>query len=119
MFKQYRILFFFLIISLLWTYSCDLIEKPEEEAVITIGDKTVNRKEVRYEIDRIIFDMGITEQDVKTNIKPIINKIVEKKLILEYGLKNGITISADELESAVKKVRREYPEDIFSEMLYI
>ncbi|MGD9157512.1 MAG: peptidylprolyl isomerase [Desulfobacteraceae bacterium] len=117
MFNQYRILFFFLIISLLWTCSCDLIEKPEEEAAITIGDKTISRKEVREEIDRTIFDMGITEQDAKTYIKPIINKIVEKKLILEYGNKNGITISEDELETAVKEVRQEYPEDVFNQML--
>jgi parvulin-like peptidyl-prolyl isomerase len=116
-FNQYRILFFFLIISLLWTCSCDLIEKPEEEAAITIGDKTISRKEVREEIDRTIFDMGITEQDAKTYIKPIINKIVEKKLILEYGNKNGITISEDELETAVKEVRQEYPEDVFNQML--
>jgi parvulin-like peptidyl-prolyl isomerase len=103
--------------SLIWTYSCNFIEKPEEEAVIAIGNKKISRKEAREEIDRIISDMGITDKDAKNSIKAIINKIVEKNLILEYGNKNGITISADELESEVNTLRRDYPEDVFREML--
>ena len=111
-----RIYFFLLIISVLWTCSCNFIKKPEE-TLITIGDKSISRKEVRKEIERMILDMGITEQDVKTNIKPIIDKIVEKKLILEYGQNNGITISAEELESAEKVLRRNFPEDVFKDIL--
>ncbi len=117
LFNSYRILLFLLIISLLWTCSCNLIEQPEEESVITIGNKTISRKEMRKEIERIIFDMGITDNDAKTGIKAIINKIVEKNLILEYGKKNGITISAEELKSAVEIMRRDYPDDVFNEML--
>jgi len=37
--------------------------------------------------------------------------------MLEYGKKNGITISADELESAVNTLRQDYPEDVFKETL--
>lgn len=117
MFTQYRIFFFLLIISLLWTHSCNLFKAPEEETVIFIGDNGISLKEVREEIARIISDMGITEKDANANLKGIINKIVEKKLILEYGKKKGITISADELESAVIELRKDYPEDVFKEML--
>ena len=82
-----------------------------------IGDTSLNRKEVHKEIERVIFDMGITDNDVKTGIKSILNKIVEKKLILEYGRKNGVTVSSEELESAVKILRQDYPDDVFKEIL--
>ncbi len=82
-----------------------------------IGDTSLNRKEVHKEIERVIFDMGITDNDVKTGIKSILNKIVEKKLILEYGRKNGVTVSPEELESAVKILRQDYPDDVFKEIL--
>lgn len=117
MFNQHKILSFLIIMPVLLVYSCNLMEKPEEKKVITIGDKNISRKEVQEEIDRIIFDMGITDKDAKASIKAIINKIIEKKLILEYGKKNGITISSDELESEVRTLRQDYPEDIFKEML--
>lgn len=117
MFNLNRLFFCLLILSLLWIHSCNFFENPEDETVITIGDSTISRKEVRKEIDRIIFDMGITDQDLKTNIKSIINKIVEKRLILEYGKRNGITLSPDELESAVKKVKQGYTEEDFNAML--
>ena len=117
MFNLNRILIFLLLISLLWTFSCNFFENPEEEAAITIGEKTISRKDVQKEIDRIVFDMGITNKDAKASIKPIINKIVEKFLILEYGRKNGITISADELESEIKTLRKDTPDDVFKEML--
>ena len=117
MFNLYRIILYLLISSLLWTYSCNFIDEPEEEAVITIGDVKISIKETREEIDRFIFDMGITDQDARSGIKSIIDKIVEKKLILEYGKKNGITVSSDELENAVKTIRQDYPEDVFNEIL--
>ena len=106
---------FLLIISVLWTCSCNLI-KPED-AVITIGNKSFGREEVRKELEHIILDMGIADKEAKANIKSIINKIVEKKLMLEYGQKNGITISQDELKAAEKKLRRDFPDDVFNNML--
>ncbi len=117
MFNPYKNLYPLLLLSLLCVNSCNVIRQPEEEAVVTVGDTSINRKEMRHEIDRIMYDMGISEQDLKTAITSIINKIVEKKLILEYGRKNGITVSQDELETAVNEIRQDYPEDVFSEIL--
>ena len=112
----YRILFSLLTVSFLWPCSCGLVEKPEE-AVIVIGDISLGKKEVQKEIERMILDMGITDKDVRTNIKPVINKIVEKKLILEYGQKNGISISEEELGSAEKALRKDFPDDVFKDLL--
>ena len=117
MFNPNPILYFLLISTLLFTNSCDFIEQPEKEAAATIGSTTISRKEMREEIDHVISDMGITDQDARAGIKSIINKIVEKKLILEYGRKHGITVSPAELETAVKAIKQDYPEDVFTEIL--
>lgn len=117
MLKLYRILFYLLISSLLWTCSCNPGKGLKTEAVVTIGDTAISRKEMHDEIEHLIHDMGITDQDAKTGIKSIINKIVEKNLILEYGRKNGITVSPEELDAAVKTIKRDYPDDVFRETL--
>ena len=117
MFNLHRIIYYLMVSSMLWTCSCNFVDEPEEEAVITIGDATISMKEMREEIDRFIYDMGITDQDARSGVKSIIDKIVEKRLILEYGRKNGITVSSDELENAVKAIKQDYPEDVFNEIL--
>jgi len=108
---------FFLISFLLLTLSCNFIESPEENVVITIGDAPINRDELRNNIERVIFEMSITDQDIKLGIKSIIDKVIEKKLILEYGKAEGINITDEELDLAIKEIKSDYPEDIFNEML--
>jgi peptidyl-prolyl cis-trans isomerase C len=115
-FNLYRYKYYLLVSSLLCLFSCGFIPTGEE-TVITIGDKAINRKEMRNEIDRIKYDMGISDKEIKEGIKSIINRIVEKKLILEYGRKKGITVSADELSAAVDAVKQDYPGDLLNEVL--
>lgn len=113
--KNNKILFLISFITLI--LSCNFAEPPEENIVITIGDNSISRDELRDDIERVIFEMGITEQDAKLGIKSIIDKVIEKKLILEYGKTRGIHITDEELDSAVKDIKSDYPEDIFNEML--
>jgi peptidyl-prolyl cis-trans isomerase C len=116
-FNLYRNLFFLLVYSLLWILSSCGAGPADEEAVITIGDTPISRKEVLGEIDRIKYDIGISDQEIKKGIKPIINRIVQKKLILEYGKKEGISVSADELSSAVNAIKQDYPGEMLNEVL--
>ncbi len=97
--------------------SCNFAEPPEENIVITIGDTAIGKDELRYDIERVIFEMGITDQEAKLGIKSIIDKVIEKKLILEYGKTKKIIITNEELDSAVKDIKKDYPEDVFNEIL--
>lgn len=108
---------FFLISFLSFILSCNFVEPPEENIVITIGDTSISKDELGKDIERVIFEMGITDQDAKHGIKSIIDKVIEKKLILEYGKIEGIYITNEELDSAVNEIKNLYPEDIFNEML--
>ncbi|MFC1839692.1 peptidyl-prolyl cis-trans isomerase [Thermodesulfobacteriota bacterium] len=108
---------YFLTSFLIITLSCNFVEPPDENIVITVGDTSISRDELREDIERVIFEMGITDQDAKIGIKSIVDKVIEKKLILEYGKIKGIYITDEELDSAVIEIKNDYPEDIFNEML--
>jgi len=116
-FNLYLKIYYILIISsLLLIFSCGVRPK-DEEAVITIGERAISKREVLHEIERIKYDMGLSAGEIKEGIKSILNRIVEKNLILEYGRRNGITISEEELQAAVNEVRHDYPGDLLNEVL--
>lgn len=117
MFNLYLKIYYLLIISsLLCIFSCGVVPE-DEEAAITIGETSISKKEVLHEIEHIKYDMGLTALEVQEGIDSIINKIVEKNLILEYGRRNGISISEEEFRTAVNEVRQDYPGDLLNEVL--
>jgi peptidyl-prolyl cis-trans isomerase C len=62
--------------------------------------------------------MGVTDQEVNYVIDPLVSKLVDHYLILEYGRQNGITVSEKELEIAVEDIKKDYPEEaVFQQML--
>jgi parvulin-like peptidyl-prolyl isomerase len=111
--KKYLLcLFLFAFIS-----ACQIFDGSEGKAVIAVGKTGVSKAEVRGEIGSIISEMGMTDEEAKTAIKSIIEKITEKYLIMEYGKEQGITVSGEELEVAVRGIKSDYPESGFNEML--
>ena len=107
---------FFIIAVTITLSACQIFENPKEKVVITVGSSSITDEELRREIQHIIFDMGVTDQEAKNGIEPIINKVVEKSLIMEYGKEKGITVTDRELESAIREIKRDYPEEVFQEM---
>ncbi|NLD35853.1 MAG: hypothetical protein GX654_03205 [Desulfatiglans sp.] len=117
MFNLYCKIYYLLIISfLLWIFSCGVAPK-EEDAVITIGETVITKKKLQHEIERIKYDMGLSAEEIREGIDSIINNIVEKNLILEYGRVNAITITEEELKTAVNEVKQDYPGDLLNEVL--
>ncbi len=117
MFNLYfKIICLLLTSSLLSILSCG-VAPEDEKAVITIGETKVTKKEVIHEIERIKYDMGLTVEEIREGIDSIINRIVEKNLILEYGRRNGIKLSEEEFKAAINEVRQDYPGDLLNEVL--
>lgn len=106
------IILFFILFS-----GCDFFEGNTKKGTITIGKRVISEDELQKDIERIIFEMGITDQEAKLGIRQIIDKVIEKNLILEYGKEQGITATDGELESAIKEIKGDYPEDVFNELL--
>lgn len=112
-----RKVLFLIMISVSLLFACDVFNRADKQPVITIGDRIITEDELRREIQQIIFEMGISEQEVKANMEPIIHKIVEKSLIIKYGEEKGITVADDELDSAIGDIKKDYPEEVFREEL--
>jgi parvulin-like peptidyl-prolyl isomerase len=110
---------FCLIVSICLILSgCDIFNRSEEKAIITVGERIINEDELKRDIIDLTSGMGLTDQSVKEIMDSLIGRLVDDYLVLEYGRQNGITISEQELESAVEDAKEGYPEEkIFQEML--
>lgn len=108
---------FLIVISISILFACNVFNRTDKDPVITIGDRMIIGEQLREEIQEMIHEMGITEHEVKAHMRPIINTIVERALIMRYGEEEGITFSDHELDSAIGDIRRDYPEDVFREVL--
>lgn len=102
----------YLLLVLLFSLSgCgNLFKGPEEKTVITVGERDISIGALKKDIKRFTSEMEITVQDIEQIMQPLINRIVEHYLIIEYGREKGLSISDEELESAVKKMERDYSE---------
>ena len=108
---------YFLIVACLFLSACGSADNPAERVVILVGDRNITEDELKREIKRITFEMGITDQGLKHVIEPLINKIIDNHLIFEYGKANGVVVLDNELNSAIKEIKKGYPEKIFQDML--
>ena len=97
--------------------ACGISGPPEGQAVITVGERNITTVALKRDIKRITLEMGITDQGVEHLMEPLINKIIDHYLILEYAREKRIVVSKNELESAVNDIRKDYPEKDFQKIL--
>lgn len=98
--------------------ACDTFDRSEERALVIVGERIVNEAELKRDIINMTSGMGLADQSVEEIMDSLIDRLVDDYLVLEYGRQNSITISEQELESAVEDIKEDYPEEkIFQEML--
>ena len=110
---------FFLALAISFGLSaCNILDRSEEKVVIIVGERDITADELKRDIKYITSGMGVTDQGVKYVIDPLVSKLVDHYLILEYGRQRGITISEKELESEIQDIMKDYPDEtVFREML--
>lgn len=74
-------------------------------------------EQLKKEIKRMTYEMEMRGQLPEDVLEPLLNRITERYLILEYGKEEGIVISEGELDAAVKEIQKAYSEKDFQEML--
>ena len=98
--------------------ACDIFDRSEERALVIVGERIVNEAELKRDIIDMTSGLGLTDQSVKEIMDSLIGRLVDYYLVLEYGRQNSISISEQELESAVEDTKKDYPEEkVFQEML--
>ena len=108
---------YFLLLLLFVLPGCDFFEKPDKKTVITVGDRKITVSELKRDIKRFTSEMGITEERLEPILHPLVNRIVDNYLILEYGRREGITISDEELNFAVRNMEKDYSDQDFRKIL--
>jgi len=98
--------------------ACNILDRSEQKIVITVGERDITTDELKRDIKFITSGMGVTDQGVKYVLDPLVSKLVDHYLILEYGRQRGITISEQELESEIQDIMKDYPDEaVFRQML--
>jgi parvulin-like peptidyl-prolyl isomerase len=111
-----RIHVFSLMLMLLGT-ACGIVDRPEQKAVITVGSMNVTIEELKRDLKRMTFDMEILAQEMQSLLDPLVDKLVDQYLVLEYGRHEGIEVSDLELDRAVREIQKDYTDKDFQETL--
>jgi parvulin-like peptidyl-prolyl isomerase len=108
-----RFLFLLAALVVVWP-ACDFFDRPAEKAVITVGSLKITPEELKDQWRRMDFEPGTTS---KEHFDSLMQKVVDHYLILEYGKQQGLSVTDEELESAVKEIKKDYAEKDFQELL--
>jgi foldase protein PrsA len=97
--------------------SCDSFEQPEDRVVLTVGEREITVAGLKREIKRMTYEMEMTGRLAEGMLEPLLDRLIERYLILEYGKEQGIAVSEGEVETEVKEIRKAYSDKDFQEML--
>ena len=94
--------------------ACELFERPAEKPVLTVADRKITLEELKAQRRRMAFE---PEGTSKERLDSFVDRVVDHYLILEYGKEQGLTVSDEELESAVREIKKDYAEKDFQDLL--
>ena len=107
--------------SLLLSGCTETATEPVDAYLVKVGDTilTVSEFNEVFEISKSAYSHSdIMDPKVVADIKlRLLNQMIEEMIILEKANAIGISISDGELEKEVQKIKADYPDDVFEEML--
>jgi len=107
--------------GLLLSGCTEATNQPVDTYLVRIGSTTLTVTEFDevFEISKIAYaHSDLMDPQVVAGIKQrLLNQMIEEMILLERAAATGITISDGEFEIEVQKIRADYPEGVFEEML--
>jgi peptidyl-prolyl cis-trans isomerase C len=94
--------------------ACELFDRPVEKVVLTVGSRKITPEELKAQRKRMALEPDGTS---KERLDSFVERVVDHYLILEYGKEQGLSVSDEELESAVREIKKDYAEKDFQELL--
>jgi hypothetical protein len=113
---QYAILLLFLILG--FAVACGQVPK-DDQVIIRAGKSVITVEYLNQvlEIAKTSYPTNMSESTIQQLRKKVVAELMEEVLIMERAREMGISVSDSELETAVKKFRKDYPENTFENML--
>lgn len=104
------------------SFSCSFLGQNEDKIVlIRVGDRitTVGDFKRVFEITKTAYPHSVLQENnaYKEAQLMLLNQLTEEMIVMERAEELGIKISSTELEKAVSKIKKDYPEGVFEEML--
>lgn len=96
---------------------CDFPKNSRSPVVMSVGNRNISANEMKRDLGRIEQDMGVPAKETGQVLDALLVRLVDHYLILQYGRDAGISITENELEVAVARIKRRYQEKDFQEML--
>ncbi len=98
--------------------ACDPLHPSQDPYPIRVGETGITLETVRRDVERMSDQMGLSKEDIDPVFDHLIERLVEKYLILAYGRDQGITLRESEVDAAVDHIKSDYPsEAAFRDML--
>ena len=94
--------------------ACEFFEPPVEKVVLTVGSRKITPEGLIAQSKRVAFEPDGASKEF---LDSFIERVVDYYLILEYGKDQGLSVSDEELENAVREIKRDYAESDFRELL--
>ena len=97
--------------------ACGLFEHPEKRVVIKVGPREITVKELQTDLRRAALEAGVTVEGQGELLEALVQQVLDHYLTLEYGRQQGVKITDEELDAAIREIRRDYSEQDFQETL--
>ena len=96
---------------------CGVFEQPDQKVVISVGPRKITVKDLKTDLKRAALEAGVTVEGQEQLFEALVQQVVDHYLILEYGRAQGVKVSDEEFEAALKEIRRDYSDQEFLETL--
>jgi peptidyl-prolyl cis-trans isomerase C len=96
---------------------CNVSGREQQDRAISVGSTRVGLAEVKDDFKELAKGLPVTNEDRKRIAKEVLEQIVERYLILEYGKKQRIFLSEAELNESIRAIRGDYTDEEFREVV--
>jgi parvulin-like peptidyl-prolyl isomerase len=100
-----------LLLLLLLTAACDALNPAQDQVAVRVGEREITLDAVRRDLERISEEMGLENEEVRTVFEPLVDRLVERYVLLVHGEQEGITVEETELEAALRDIKSDYPSE--------
>lgn len=116
--SKFRLLTFCIIsAALVFGIGCGISKRKEDKIVIKVGSTRITVGQLKEDMEFVSAEMDVPIHLRHEIRDQLLEKIIDHYLILEYGKKEGIALSEDKLQNALRKFKKEYSEKGFQEEL--
>ncbi|MCP4668692.1 MAG: hypothetical protein GY849_20300 [Deltaproteobacteria bacterium] len=97
---------------------CDLFDPAANQVVIVVGSRQVGVEDLKTDMEFISAGLDLSDQQKDRIRSKLVDRLIDRYLILEYGREKGISVSEGELQRALEDLQKEYGESDFRDALF-